>query len=67
MKCLDETPEQMAMRMRNLAKGIADPSDARAIRRYADWLEAKSSAAELSFAFKEQAVDAVLASRAFHF
>jgi hypothetical protein len=47
MKCLDETPEQVANRMRELAAGIANPADAQAIRRYADWLERNPDADEL--------------------
>ena len=39
MKCLDETPRQVAMRMRSLADGVTKESDATEIRRYADWLE----------------------------
>jgi hypothetical protein len=39
MKCLDETAVDIARRMRALADGVSDPSDAEAIRRYADWLE----------------------------
>jgi hypothetical protein len=47
MKCLDETPEQVANRMRELAAGVANPADADAIKRYADWLERHPDAEEL--------------------
>jgi hypothetical protein len=39
MKCLDETAEDVARRMRALAAGVSDAADAQAIRRYADWIE----------------------------
>ena len=40
MKGLDETPADIARRMRQLAAGVADPADAKAIKLYADWIEA---------------------------
>jgi hypothetical protein len=39
MKCLDETPEEIARRMRALADGVTNPADAQAIRAYASWIE----------------------------
>jgi hypothetical protein len=40
VKCLDETPKEIADRMRAVAAGLSDPEDAEAIRQYAAWLEA---------------------------
>ncbi len=39
MKCLDETPKEIADRMRAVAAGLSNAADARTIRLYADWLE----------------------------
>jgi hypothetical protein len=47
VKCLNETPKQIADRMRAVATGLSDPADARAIRLYADWLEAHPDAEEV--------------------
>lgn len=48
MKCLDETQEEIARRMRELAAGVTNPADAEAIRRYADWLERTGDTVEAS-------------------
>jgi hypothetical protein len=40
MKCLESRPIQIADKMRQVAAGVLDPSQAEAIRRYASWLEA---------------------------
>lgn len=47
MKCLDETPKEIADRMRAIAAGLSDSADARAIRLYADWLETHPDAYEV--------------------
>lgn len=47
VKCLDETPREIADRMRAVAAGLSDPADARAIRLYADWIEAHPDAVEV--------------------
>lgn len=47
MKCLDETPKEIADRMRAVAAGLSDPADARAIRLYAEWLERHPVAKEV--------------------
>ena len=47
VKCLDETPEEIADRMRAVAAGLSDPADARAIKLYADWLETHPDAEEM--------------------
>jgi hypothetical protein len=44
---LDETPKDIADRMRALAAGLTDPADASAIRLYADWLETHPDAEEV--------------------
>jgi hypothetical protein len=44
---LDETPKEIADRMRAVAAGLSDPADARAIRLYADWLETHPDAEEM--------------------
>jgi hypothetical protein len=41
MRRLGETSKDVAKRVRELAAGVTDPSDARAILRYAAWLEAR--------------------------
>lgn len=51
MKCLDETPKEIADRMRGVAAGLSDPADARAIRLYADWLETHPDAEEVKDLF----------------
>ncbi len=56
MKCLGETTREVAQRMRQIASGLADPADAEEARRYADWLEKNSDAAE------EQNIDEPLAA-----
>ena len=47
VKCLDETPKEIADRMRAVAAGLSDPADARAIKLYADWLETHPDADEV--------------------
>jgi hypothetical protein len=47
MKCLDETAEDFAKRMRELAPGTVNTADADAIRRYASWIEAHPDAEEV--------------------
>ena len=47
MKCLDETPKEIADRMRAVAAGLSNPADARAIKSYADWLETHPDAEEM--------------------
>ena len=47
VKCLDETPKEIADRMRAVAAGLSDPADARAIKLYADWLETHPDAEEI--------------------
>ena len=47
VKCLDETPREIADRMRAVAAGLSDPADTRAIRLYADWLETHPDAEEV--------------------
>lgn len=47
VKCLDETPKEIADRMRAVAAGLSNPADARAIKLYADWLETHPDAAEI--------------------
>jgi hypothetical protein len=44
---LDETPKEIADRMRAVAAGLSDPADARAIKLYADWLETHPDAEEM--------------------
>jgi hypothetical protein len=40
MMFVDDTPKDVAKRMRKLATGMTNPADVEAIRRYADWIEA---------------------------
>ena len=47
VKCLDETPKEIADRMRAVAAGLSNPADARAIKLYADWLETHPDAEEI--------------------
>jgi hypothetical protein len=44
---LDETPKEIADRMRAVAAGLSDPAVARAIKLYADWLETHPDAEEI--------------------
>lgn len=44
---MDETPKEIADRMRAVAAGLSDPADARAIKLYADWLETHPDAEEV--------------------
>jgi hypothetical protein len=46
MKGLNETPSNIACRMRALADGVSIQSDADAIRRYANWIERTGAAAK---------------------
>lgn len=62
MKCLDETPLQVAKRMRQLAAGMAKVADAEAIRRYADWVEANPEAAETQELGEQPDLDRIRAS-----
>jgi hypothetical protein len=39
MQLLEQTPTQIANRMRQVAAGVLDAPQADAIRRYASWLE----------------------------
>lgn len=47
VKCLDETPKEIADRMRAVAAGLSNAADARTIRLYADWLETHGDAEEV--------------------
>jgi hypothetical protein len=47
VKCLDETPKEIAARMRGVAEGMTNPVDVEAIRRYADWVETHPDADEV--------------------
>ena len=47
VKCLDETPKEIADRMRAVAAGLSNPADAKAIKLYADWLETHPDAEEV--------------------
>jgi hypothetical protein len=40
MTYLEQTPTQIANKMRQVAVGVLDPAQAEAIRRYTSWLEA---------------------------
>lgn len=42
MKRLGETAPQVAERIRSLADGLADQTDAASVRSYADWLERRA-------------------------
>jgi hypothetical protein len=44
---LDETPKEIAARMRGVAEGMTNPVDVEAIRRYADWVETHPDADEV--------------------
>ena len=47
MKCLHETPKDIAERMREVAGRVSSTADARIIRRYADWIEQHPDADEV--------------------
>ncbi len=47
LKGRDETPQQIAERIRALSTGVADEADAQAIREYADWIERSSAGGKM--------------------